>query len=187
MNGLLAEIEERRARRALSDKPIPKDVVERVLTAGTYAPSCFNNQPWRFIAVQAPESLDLVKQHLSKNNLWGTSSPLMVLVVTKPDLDCRLDGERDYALFDAGMAVMALQLQAVKEGLYVHPIAGFRAPELRTAMGIPEDHILITVVILGYPGTDELLNDKQKDSEKSARERKPLSDVVANDKWTFSA
>ena len=43
----------RRARRALSERPIPSETVERILTAATWAPSCFNNQPWRFVVVTA--------------------------------------------------------------------------------------------------------------------------------------
>jgi hypothetical protein len=32
-------------------KKIPLDVVGRIMTAATYAPSCFNYQSWRFIVV----------------------------------------------------------------------------------------------------------------------------------------
>lgn len=188
MTNLVPELEKRRARRALKNDPIPDEVIERILKAATFAPSCFNNQSWRFIVVREAPGLQLVKQHLAPNNAWGTPSPCMILVATKADLDCLLDGGREYALFDTGMAVMALQLQAIREGLHVHPIAGFRAPELRKAMGIPEDFVLITVVILGYPGTDyQYLNDKQKEMEVMERERKPLAEVVARESWTFPA
>jgi nitroreductase len=55
MENLVPELEKRRAKRALSDKPIPQEVVERILKAAILAPSCFNNQPWRFIVAQDPE------------------------------------------------------------------------------------------------------------------------------------
>lgn len=187
MSTLVPELEKRRARRSLSDIPIPKEVVERILQAATLAPSCFNNQPWRFLVVQDPEKLNLVKQHLSSNNRWATASPLIILVATKATLDCQLEGGRDYALFDTGMAVMALQAQAIREGLYVHPIAGYKAVELQKVMGIPEDYVLITLVILGYPGSDTLLNEKQKELERSERERKPIHAVVCYDSWQFPA
>lgn len=186
MSTLVPELEKRRARRALSDKPIPTEVIERILQAATLAPSCFNNQPWRFLVVKDPEKLDLVKKHLSPNNRWATAAPVIILVATKPPLDCQLEGERDYALFDTGMAVMALQAQAIREGLYVHPIAGYKAVELRKTMVIPEDYVLITLVILGYPGSDALLNEKQKEMEISERERKPISQVVCYDSWQFA-
>ncbi len=188
MSGIVPELEKRRARRALRSDPIPDDVIDRIMTAATLAPSCFNNQSWRFVVVREAAGLELVKSHLSKNNVWATPSPCMILAATKADLDCRLDAGREYALFDTGMAVMALQLQAVREGLYVHPIAGYRAPELRAAMGIPEDYVLITVIILGYPGTDLThLDEKQKAMETMERQRKPLSDVAARETWSFTS
>jgi nitroreductase len=45
MEGLLEVIKKRRAYRAISDRAVDEDVQKRILTAGTYAPSCFNRQP----------------------------------------------------------------------------------------------------------------------------------------------
>jgi len=44
-----------RAVRRLRPDPIPADVLERVLTAATWAPSGGNHQSWRIIAVAEPE------------------------------------------------------------------------------------------------------------------------------------
>jgi nitroreductase len=49
MGELIHEIEIRRAKRALDEKEIPKEMIGRIMTAATYAPSCFNNQSWRFL------------------------------------------------------------------------------------------------------------------------------------------
>ena len=48
---LIPEIIQRRAKRALSEKKIPQDIVDRIMKATTFAPSCSNNQPWRFLVV----------------------------------------------------------------------------------------------------------------------------------------
>ena len=40
MSDLLPEIEKRRAYRALSEEPVSREIVERMTTAATYAPSC---------------------------------------------------------------------------------------------------------------------------------------------------
>ena len=56
-----------RAVRRLSPDPIPEDVLERVLTAATWAPTGGNHQVWRIIAVQDPDKkqalADLYKPH----------------------------------------------------------------------------------------------------------------------------
>ncbi len=43
-----------RAVRRLKPDPIPDDVVERILTAATWAPTGGNMQPWRIVAVTDP-------------------------------------------------------------------------------------------------------------------------------------
>ena len=67
MSELLKPIEVRRARRAISDRPIPKETLERLLTAATYAPSCSNNQPWRLVVVERKDQLENAKQYLKEH------------------------------------------------------------------------------------------------------------------------
>jgi nitroreductase len=183
MSELLLEIQTRRALRALDGRPIPEETVERMLTAATLAPSCFNNQPWRFVAVRRPEELEKVRDNLSGGNYWARTAPLIVLVLTQPELDCRLDDRRDYALFGAGLAVENLLLQATREGLIAHPIAGFKPVPIKEALGIPQELILITLVIVGYPGDESGLNEKHRALEHSPRSRKGLNEVVKFEKW----
>ena len=58
------------------------------MTAATYAPSCFNNQSWRFMVVTNDEALTKVHGALSSGNYWVKKAPVIVVVATKPDLDC---------------------------------------------------------------------------------------------------
>ena len=185
MANIISEIEKRRAKRALDTQEIPSEVVDRIINAAVLAPSCANKQPWRFVVVKKEPELSKVKEHLSGGNYWGKKSPIIILVATKRDLDCQLDDSRDYALFDTGLSVMNLLLQATKEGLIAHPIAGFEPVPLKKAFGIPEEYILITLVILGYPGDESYLNDKHREQEHEPRKRKPLSEVVNYDSWGF--
>ncbi|WP_216664393.1 MULTISPECIES: nitroreductase family protein [unclassified Oceanispirochaeta] len=180
---ILKEIEERRALRALSEKKIPEELLLRVLEAATLAPSCANSQPWRFLVLNNPETLKIVKEHLAGGNYWGKKSPAVIAVITREDLDAQLPGNRNYAFFDTGMACMNLQLQAHKEGLISHPIAGFRAIELREALAISDDYTLLTLIILAYPGGEEELSEKHLIQEKSPRLRKPFSEVVFFNNW----
>jgi nitroreductase len=155
-----------------------------LLEAATLAPSCFNNQPWRFLVIDEPETLEKARGFLAGGNYWAERSPLIVAAVTRNDLDCELDGGREYAFFDVGLAVQNLILQATEEGLIAHPIAGFRAPEMREAFGIDESMVLLTLVIVGFPGTMDHLSDKHLQSEKSPRNRKAISEVVSYNEWS---
>lgn len=179
---LMKEIEERRAYRGLSPDPLAEDQVERLLTAAHYAPSCSNKQSWRFVAV-AGEALVGLRETLSEGNKWATRAPLIVVAVQKPSLDCRLDDGRDYAPFDLGLAVMSLVLQATHEGLAAHPIAGYSPGKVRKVLGIPEDYVVQTLVIVGKRGPDDLLTDRQKEREAGPRLRDPLETVAFRDRW----
>lgn len=184
---LLKQIDSRRAYRALDTKPIASEVLHRLVEAAHMAPSCANNQPWRIVTVVEPTKLEALKASLSPGNYWAKKAPAIAAFVTQLDWDARLDGGRDYALFDLGQAAMAYQLQAVEEGLYVHPIAGFNPAVAKEALGIPETAILETLVILGHPGGSADfadLSEKHQAGEKSPRSRKPLEEIAAFDAWS---
>ena len=187
MSELIQEIEVRRAKRALSEKKIPSEVVERIMTAATYAPSCFNKQSWRFLVVLDEEDLGKIHETLPDANYWVKKAPMVVAVATRHDLDCQLSDRRDYALFDCGLATENLVLQAFKEGLYAHPIAGFDPFKVKEKFSIPEDFIVITLVAVGYPGDDTLLNEKHKQLEHGPQIRKPESEVICYNAWEFNA
>lgn len=176
-------IDRRRAYRALDSRPIPAEVLERLARAGHQAPSFMNNQPWRFITITDAAVLSALRATLTPGNYWGLNAPAITAVVTRAEWDGQLPDGRQFAWFDTGMAAMAYQLQAVHEGLTVHPIAGFDEPSARAALKLPEGVVLLTLLILGYPGDQGHLNDKHRELEAGPRTRKPLEQVFAWNSW----
>ncbi len=51
-----------RSMRRLKPDPIPQDVLDKVLAAGTQAPSGVNSQPWAFVAVQDPATKKFLQE-----------------------------------------------------------------------------------------------------------------------------
>ncbi len=187
---MLPELASRRARRAISREPLEPASVDRILEAATLAPSCFNNQPWRLVAVERGReggAYEAVAAALTPGNAWALEAPLLIAFCTAAHLDCRLDQGRDYAFFDLGQACMALQLQAWHEGLYAHPMAGFAPQKVRTELGLPPEMVPLCVVAVGRPGPDDKLSESQKAGETAERSRKPLTDVVFRNRWQGSA
>ncbi len=185
MSALLKEIEERRAKRALSGKKIPGDVQRRLMTAATYAPSCFNNQPWRFMVVTEQDGLEKLYGSLTGGNYWAKKAPLLVVVATKTSFDAKLSDNREYALYGCGLAVQNLLLQATKEGLYAHPMAGFDPLVVKKTFSIPEDYIVINIIAVAYPGSLDGLSEKHIDAEQSERSRKQEEEVTCHNSWSF--
>ena len=101
---VLPTIESRRARRAITDQPIDRKTLEILLKAAQLAPSCANNQPWRFVIVEDKAVLDQLKEHLTGGNYWAKVSPAIIAVASRVDLDCQIPDGREYHLFGCGMA-----------------------------------------------------------------------------------
>jgi nitroreductase len=177
-------IHARRARRALDTRPVEDEKIEALVEAARLSASCNNNQPWRIVICKGQEALAAVKSTLPKGNVWVTRAPVIMVVCARPPDDCQLSDKRDYFLFSTGLAIGQLELRATELGLIAHPIAGFDPLKAKSLLGIPEDHVVITYVNIGYLGSDEsLLSDKQKLSERERPERKPVGENFFLDKW----
>lgn len=180
---ILKEIKERRAYRSLSSNPINRETLNNILKASSLAPSCFNKQPWKYIIADKEDVLKEIHQALPENNKWAEKAPAVIIALTGIELDCSLPDKRDYALFDTGLSVMNLMLQAQKEGIIAHPMAGFDSLKIREHFHIPDNYIIIALIALGFPGSDSELNDKQKEMESSQRIRKPIDEIASFNKW----
>lgn len=178
-------IEQRRAKRALSPKPVSSEEVELLIQAAHLAPSCFNNQPWRFIVVDEEGALRAVKAAMPKGNYWTAPAPVILAVASHRDLDCTLSDSRDYFLFGCGMAVGNLMIQATQMGLIAHPIAGFNPVKVKEILRIPADYVLITLVIVAWPGDPADLSEDHRKVELGERDRKPLCEVMKRNRFDF--
>jgi len=126
-------IDKRRAYRSLEPVEITENLVRDIAECVRLAPSCFNNQPWRFVFVYEPRMLKKLKSALSSGNEWATTASMIVAVFSKKELDCVSDG-RDYYLFDTGMGTAYLILRATDLGLVAHPIAGYDEGKVKSIL-----------------------------------------------------
>lgn len=174
----------RRARRMIDrGRPVARTDINALVEAVHLSASCFNNQPWHLIFVRGSEALEEIKTALANGNEWATNASLIIVVAAKKEEDCVL-GNREYFLFDCGLAIGQLVLMATERGMIAHPIAGFSQKKAIEILKIPDGYIVITLVICGYPGNDDsLLSDKQKAVEKERPERKPMEENFFLDKW----
>jgi nitroreductase len=141
-------IETRRAFRSLDPVSIPDDLIRDLARHAQLAPSCNNNQPWRFVFVRDPERLKELRAVLTPVNEWVHAASLIVVVFSREADDCVIK-EREYHQFDVGLAAAFLILRAVELGLVAHPIAGFSPKQVREILGIPDDFNVITLINIG--------------------------------------
>lgn len=174
----------RRARRVFSERYIDDEEARPLIEAVRLSASCFNNQPWRLVFCRGQDSIESVKLCLAKGNAWATRAPMIIVVAARSSDDCDLSDRRSYSLFDCGLAIGQLQLRAAELGLIAHPIAGYDPVRVKLALNIPEEYIVVTLVICGYPGSDDsMLSEKQKAAEQERPARKPEGENIFIDRW----
>ncbi len=177
--GVSEVIKARRAYRSLERVNITDDLIKDLAYHASLAPSCYNNQPWRFVFVRSPQMLSQVFKALPRGNRWATRASLVIAVYSRKEDDC-LIREREYFLFDTGLATAFLILRATELGLVAHPIAGYDAQKLKEILNLPEDAVLITLVVVGKHTKEinELLSEKQAIQERERPPRKPFEEFA---------
>lgn len=176
-------ISRRRAYRALEPAEISDETVSEMAEAARLTASCYNNQPWRFVFVRSPGMLKKLHGALSRGNAWAQRASMIVAVFCGRESDCVIK-EREYYLFDTGMAVSAMILRATELGLVAHPIAGYDPAAAAGILGIPEDRMLITLIIVGKKSDDlSALNENQLEAETERPERLRPGEVYSTDRY----
>jgi len=146
-------LESRRSYRAFEPVEITDELIRELAAAAQLMPSCFNNQPWKFVFVRTKEALAKVHAALPAANGWVKKASVIVAAFARKENDCVIK-EREYYLFDLGQAVGALQLRATELGLVAHPIAGFDNEKVRLALGIPEGNMVLVLINVGKRSAD---------------------------------
>ena len=176
-------IEKRRAYRALGLAEITDGTIKELATAAQLTASCFNNQPSKFVFVRSNEAMVKVQACLSSHNDWVKKASLIIAAFARKEHDCVVK-EREYYLFDLGMAVSAIQLRATELGLVAHPIAGFDNEKVRLALGIPEGNMVITLINVGKKISDlSALTPQQAAAETGRPPRLPLENIFSVDAY----
>ena len=176
-------IDQRRSYRSLDPAVITDDIVRELAEAAELAPSCYNNQPWRYVFVFDEKTLDELKGSLSRGNEWAQHASMIIAVCSKPQLDCQIKDGREYYVFGVGMSVGILMLKATELGLVCHGIAGYSPSKAKEALSIPEDMEVITLLVVGKH-SDEIkpyLSEKQVEAEKERPPRLDLSEFAFRD------
>ena len=177
-------IETRRAYRSLDPVEITDDLIKDLAHHAQLAPSCNNNQPWRFVFVRDPARLKELHAALTAGNEWIHAASLIVVVFSKKEDDCVIR-DREYHLFADGLASAFLILRATELGLVAHPIAGFSPKKTREILGIPDEYQVITFINIGRHSAaiSPVLSPKQVEWEQARPERLPLEKFVHLDRF----
>ncbi|MGA1821080.1 MAG: nitroreductase family protein [Thermoplasmatota archaeon] len=141
-------IRTRRSQRALASVEITDEIMDKLMEAGELAPSCMNNQPWRYVFIRSPDRLKEIHRAFNRGNYWAERASLVIVIFSKADHDCMI-GDRIYYGFDTGLSASLIMLRAHDLGLVAHPFAGYKPEIAREILDIPEDMTIVAMIGIG--------------------------------------
>jgi nitroreductase len=162
----------------MTGEDIDNEEIMSLFEAARWAPSSYNNQPWRFIyAKRNTEHWDRLFNLLAETNkTWAKNSALLVVVISRKNFEYNEKPARTYQ-FDAGSAWENLALEAFSRGIVAHGMQGFDYDKARIDLEIPADFEVMAMIAIGKKGTAESLPPELQEKEKLT-DRKPLKDIV---------
>ncbi|WP_262851066.1 nitroreductase family protein [Mumia quercus] len=194
-------VRRRRMVRAYDSRPVPREVVDRMLEHATRAPSAGFSQGWAFLVLDTPEDVTRFWEATTPPERAASPSRWLrgmrdapVVIVPFAHKGAYLDRyaepdkgwtDRDesrwvapYWYVDTGMASLLILLTAVDEGLGAcfFGVPPSRLSSLRTTFGVPDGYDPVGAITVGYRAADDLEGSR-------ARGRRPLSEVVHRGSW----
>ena len=170
-------------------KAVSKQQIISLCEAARWAPSCFGDEPWRFMVWDKNANSDAWQKAFDclapSNQTWVKNAPVLLLVCADTLFGHNQTPNR-WAQYDTGAAAENLCLQAADLGLMAHQMGGFNADAAREAFAIPSQFTLMAMVAVGYAGDANQLPDELKARELAPRKRKPIGDLFFHSAWNHS-
>ncbi len=187
----------RRTVRMYSDKPVPRELIERLVQTAATAPSGANKQPWRFVCVQDPEIkrqireaaekeehefytrratpewlADLAPLGTDENKEFLEIAPWLIIVFKLAKGD---DGGQMYYINESvGLACGMLLAAAHQAGLATLTHTPSPMGFLSKVLNRPDNERPFLLIPVGYPAEDCVVPAK-------ALERKALDEIMVID------
>jgi nitroreductase len=164
--------------RAMSGEEIPLAELLVLFEAARWAPSSYNNQPWRILFARRdtehwPLFFDLL---VDFNKTWAKRAAELVVFISKTTFDSNGEPSITHS-FDTGAAWENLALQGALQGFVVHGMQGFDYEKAKSALKIPDGFRVEAMVAIGRPGKKEDLPEKLQERE-TPNGRRKLSETV---------
>lgn len=145
--------------REYEDKPVPADVVRRIVEAGRLTGSSQNGQPWHFIVVTDRDMLAQLGSVI-RSGRYVAQAPLAIAVAVEPSR---------FGVSDASRAIQSMMLTAWGEGIGSNWTGFLGMEEVKRLLAVPEAFEMVAVLPFGYP---------KKNVGAGIKKRKPLGEVA---------
>jgi nitroreductase len=147
--------------RQYQDKPIPDEVLSRIVEAGHLSASASNVQPWHFVVVSDRAGLRELGGLVATGPYIAGAAAAIVVAYEK---------ENHLGVSDVSRAIQSMILVAWGDGVASNWTGFGRLDGVRKKVGLPDSYEVLAVVPLGYPKRKIGLGNKK---------RKPLAEVAS--------
>ncbi|MDO5017259.1 MAG: nitroreductase family protein [Porphyromonas sp.] len=146
-------------RRYDESRPVPREVIDRILDTARLAPSATNSQPWRIVVVDEPQLRDQVAATLTSPlvgsmNKFAVGVPVLLVLVEEPGNIAGKAGNlllnKHLPAYDLGILSAYITLAAREEGLGSCIMGWVNQKQLRKVLGLPKHKNVPLVISLGY-------------------------------------
>jgi nitroreductase len=150
--------------RSYQDRPVPADVLQRIVESGRLTGSASNLQPWQFVVVQDSDTLRQLGA-LARSGGYTANAPAAIVVLTE---------QNRFAFSDASRAIQSMTLVAWDEGIGSSWVGFGGLDAVKPLLGIPDNLDVFAIVPLGYP---------EATVGKGKKKRKPLGEIAHSEKF----
>ena len=164
--------------RSMSGEALNDDEIMSLFEAARWAPSSYNNQPWRFIyAKRNSEHWNRFFNLLMEpNKLWAKNAAILVVVISRKNFEFNEKPAVTHQ-FDAGSAWENLALEASSRDIVAHGMQGFDYKKAGVDLRIPPNFEVMAMIAIGKKGPKEILPAELQEKEKLTN-RKPLKEII---------
>mgnify|MGYP003295242280 FL=1 len=146
----------RQSDRKYKDQAVEKEKIIQCLETARISPSANNSQPWKFVVVDDFEKKEQIAEcsiGLGMNKFTHQCPVIVAVVLEKQNFMSTIGGmikNKDYSLFDVGIAVNQFCLQAADLGLGTCIMGWFDEKKIKKILGVRNRRIPL-LISLGYP------------------------------------
>ncbi len=182
-DGIHPDIINRWSPRSFSGQEISDKELFLLFEAARWAPSSFNNQPWRFIyAKKNSKHWNLLFDLLVDfNKQWCANASVLVVIVSRKTFEHN-DKPSPTHQFDTGSAWENLAIQAISSGFATHAMQGFDYDKAKKDLEVPDEYEVVAMIAIGKKGEKEKLSAELQQREVPS-DRKPLDEIIMEGKF----
>jgi nitroreductase len=169
--------------RAMTGEELTDDELMPLFEAARWAPSSYNNQPWRFIYAKrnTPEWGPIYDLMVDFNKQWTKNAAVIGVSISRNVFDHNGKPARTHS-YDTGAAWISMALEGTSRGLVVHGMQGFDYDKARQTLIVPDDYTVEAMFAIGKRAPKETLPEELQKKEFPS-DRRPLSEIVMKGKF----